>query len=316
MPSKSRPRPARFSKGYAAALGTVLIWSTPSLFMFYLNDFYDPYAQNFYRYSLACLAVLPFAFYFRERDRTRLDRRLFFACLYPALPNVVHQITQVISLHFMGPAVFAIFMRATVIITAIFALIFFPEERWIVRQRNFQLGTLLGLAGAIGVIWFQPGGDVARISWQGLSIAFCAATSWALYGVLVKRPSAELGTVRSFGIISFITSVLLLPLTLAFGKIATPLHAGLQANSILIISAVTCISLAHVLYYISIRELGVALSQTLQLLCPLIALALSGWFFGERLSAPQIASALVLLFGAFLAMRLKPRATATAAEAL
>src|SRR5204863_46314 len=139
---------------------------------------------------------------------------------------------------------------------------------------------------------------------------------WALYSVLVKRPSARLGPIRSFGLISFITSVLLLPLTLAFGKIGTPLEAGARVNLILIVSAVTCITLAHVLYYIAIRQVGVALSQTLQLLCPAGALGLSALFFGERLTTAQIWSAVVLLFGAFLAMRVKCAEAPAASENL
>jgi drug/metabolite transporter (DMT)-like permease len=110
------------------------------------------------------------------------------------------------------------------------------------------------------------------------------------------------------------TSVLLLPLTLAFGDIATPARVGWEVNAILVISAVTCISLAHVLYYVAIRELGVALSQTLQLLCPALALGLSAWIFGEKLTAAQLWSAALLLLGAFLAMRVKPAAAVEASE--
>ena len=145
-------------------------------------------------------------------------------------------------------------------------------------------------------------------------IAFTATFCWALYGVLIKRPSAELGSIRSFGLVSFITSALLFPLTLAFGKIATPLHAGAHANLVLVISAVTCITLAHVLYYVAIREIGVALSQSLQLLCPAIAMGLSAWIYGERLTNAQLWSAAILLLGAFLAMRTKPIATTETAE--
>jgi drug/metabolite transporter (DMT)-like permease len=130
----------------------------------------------------------------------------------------------------------------------------------------------------------------------------------------VKRPSARLGPIRSFGLISFITSTLLLPLTLAFGKIGTPLEAGVRVNIILVVSAVTCISLAHVLYYVAIRKVGVALSQTLQLLCPAGALGLSAIFFGERLTTAQIWSAAILLFGAFLAMQVKSQAEPAALE--
>jgi len=85
---------------------------------------------------------------------------------------------------------------------------------------------------------------------------------------------------------------------------------------LLIISAVTCITLAHVFYYVAIREIGVALAQSLQLLCPAGAMALSAWIYGERLTHTQIWSAAILLIGAFLAMRTKPVETVETAENL
>jgi drug/metabolite transporter (DMT)-like permease len=317
---------AGMSKGYAAILATVAIWSLPSLFMYYLNRFYDPWAQNFYRYSVACIAIAPLVLWRVRRGGPSIDMAAVRLCLLPCLPNVVHQITQVIALFYIGPGVYTIFTRASVIFTALLALAFFPEERFVIRQWQFQIGTLLGLVGAFGVIWFQAnseslaaaspsgGGHDRHVALPGLFIAFTATFCWALYGVLIKRPSARLGPIRSFGIVSFITSVLLFPLTLAFGKIDTPIQAGADPNLILIISAVICITLAHVLYYVAIQEIGVALAQTLQLLCPAIAMGLSAWIFHERLTHAQLWSAAVLLVGAFLAMRTKPIATAETAE--
>ncbi len=290
------------------------LWSLPSLFQFYLIRYYDPWAQNFYRYSVACLAIAPLFFYRLHRGGPPLNRAAFLACLWPCLPNVVHQVTQVVALFYVGPGVYAVFTRSSVIFTSLLALAFFPEERRIIRQWQFQAGTFLGLVGAFGVIWFQSNGQEKHIALPGLFIAFTATFCWALYGVLVKRPSAQLGPIRSFGLISFITSALLLPLTVAFGNIGAPLQVGLHVNVILIISAVSCITLAHVLYYVAIQEIGVALSQTLQLLCPLGAVALSAWIFHEHLSRAQIWSAAILLLGAFLAMRTKPVATAETAE--
>jgi drug/metabolite transporter (DMT)-like permease len=301
----TKQKPETFSGGYAAIFATVLIWSTPSLFQFYLIRYYEPWSQNFYRYSVAFLAVLPFVIYRFRQSGPRPDAKLFLVCLVPALPNVVHQITQTVALYHMGPGVYAIFGRSSVIFTALLALIFFPEERGIIRQWRFQVGTILGLIGAVGVVCFQEGWEVGSIPLRGFAIAFTASFCWALYSVLVKRPSARLGPTRSFGVISFITSVLLLPLTVVFGKIETPLQVDARVNIILIVSAVTCISLAHVLYYVAIRKVGVALSQTLQLLCPAGALGLSALFFGERLTQAQVWSAALLLFGAFLAMRVK-----------
>jgi drug/metabolite transporter (DMT)-like permease len=315
LENKKAARPS-FSKGYAAVFATIIIWSMPSLFQYYLIRYYEPWSQNFYRYSVACLAIVPFVFYRMRRGGPRIDMHAFAICLVPCIPNVVHQITQVMALFYMGPGVYAIFTRSSVIFTALLALIFFPEERAIIRQWQFQVGTLLGLLGAFGVIWFQAGPQDRHIALPGLFIAFTATFCWALYGIFVKRPSAELGSIRSFGLVSLITSTLLLPLTLWFGRIDTPLQVGAHVNLILIISAVTCITLAHILYYVAIQQLGVALSQTLQLLCPVGALALSAWIFGERLTPAQFFSAAILLFGAFLAMRTKPVVAIESAENL
>jgi len=313
----------KLSRGYAALFASIAIWSMPSLFQFYLVRYYEPFAQNFYRYSVACLAIAPFVFYRVRRGGPKIDLHALGVCLIPCIPNVIHQITQVVSLFYMGPGVYAIFNRSSVIFTALLALAFFPEERHIVRQWQFQLGTLLGLLGAFGVIWFQSNGQEPALSasrmgrhiaWPGLLIAFTATFCWALYAVLVKRPSAQLGAIRSFGVISFITSALSFPLTLLFGRIDAPLHAGTHVNLILIVSAITCITMAHVLYYVAIQEVGVALAQTLQLLCPLGALALSTWIFHERLTSAQLISAVILLIGAFLAMRTKPAAVVETAE--
>ena len=223
----SRPS-ANLSKGYPAVFATVFIWSVPSLFMFYLNRYYDPWAQNFYRYSVACIAIAPLLFYQIRRGGPRIDMHAVKLCLLPCLPNVVHQVTQVMALFYIGPGVYTIFTRASVIFTALLALAFFPEERVVIRQWQFQVGTLLGLIGAFGVIWFQANANShdQHVALPGLFIAFTATFCWALYGVLIKRPSAELGSIRSFGLVSFITSALLFPLTLAFGKIGTPFHAG------------------------------------------------------------------------------------------
>ena len=292
---------------------TIAIWSVPSLFQFYLNRFYDPWSQNFYRYAVACLAIIPFVLLQFGRG-PKIDARAVMACLVPCLPNVVHQITQVVALFYMGPGVYAIFIRSSVIFTALLALALFPEERSVIRQWQFQVGTLLGLVGAFGVIWFQSNGQDRHIALPGLFIAFTASFCWALYASLMKRPSARLGPIRSFGIVSIITSTLLLPLCLLFGNIATPLQVTPHVNLILIISAVTCITLAHVLYYVAIREIGVALSQSLQLLCPMGALGLSAFIFHERLTHAQLISAAILLVGAFLAMQTKPAALPETAE--
>src|SRR5947209_4360506 len=117
----TKPEEENFSKRYAAIFATVVIWSTPSLFQFYLIRYYDPWAQNFYRYIVACLAIAPFVFYHLRREGPRIDIRAIGLCFIPCLPNVIHQITQVIALFYMGLGVYSIFIRSSLIFTAMLA---------------------------------------------------------------------------------------------------------------------------------------------------------------------------------------------------
>jgi len=81
---------ASASEGYAAVFATILIWSTPSLFQYYLNRYYDPWAQNFYRYLVACVSIAPLLIYRMRRGATPIDWRAVTICIVPCLPNVVH----------------------------------------------------------------------------------------------------------------------------------------------------------------------------------------------------------------------------------
>src|SRR5437763_9126062 len=107
----------RFSSGYLAVFATVVIWSTPSLFQFYLIRYYEPWSQNFYRYLVGFLAVLPFVLLRFRRGGPRLNAQVLLACLIPSLPNVVHKISQTVALYHIGTGVFANFGHSSVVFT-------------------------------------------------------------------------------------------------------------------------------------------------------------------------------------------------------
>src|SRR5947208_3697669 len=93
------------SEGYAAVFATILIRSTPSLFQYYLNRYYAPWAQNFYRYLVACASIAPLLIYRIRYRQQPIDWRAVTISIVPCLPNVVHQVTHVPSLFYMGPGV-------------------------------------------------------------------------------------------------------------------------------------------------------------------------------------------------------------------
>ncbi len=293
-------------RGRLALAATVVIWSSPAIFQFWLAGKFDPWAQNFYRYAAGFLTMAPFLLWMWWRSPRRLARREWLGCGVAALPNVVHQVAQTMAVVVLWPGVYALLGRISVILTAVLAVVFFADERWIARSVKFQLGTLLGLLGMAGLVW-TPGHAVpGAATMTGVWLALAAASGWALYGILVKKFTAQAGPTLGFGVISFFTTAVLLPLMFLFGDAASVLRADAWSNFVLFASGVLSIGLGHWLYYIGIREVGAAPAQSALLLCPLGTMLLSAGLFGETFRAGQIVAGAVLLCGAFLALSARP----------
>lgn len=289
-------------RGRAALAATVLVWSTPPVFQFWLARSFDPWAQNFYRYAAGFAVMAPFVAWMAWRTRRPLTRWEWVGCAAASIPNAVHQVAQTMAVVLLWPGVYALLGRMSVILTAILAVIFFADERWIARSIKFQAGTLMALVGVAGLVYAPGTGGTGALPAAGLWLALFAAAGWAVYGILVKQSTARTGPTVGFGVISLFTAALLLPFMLAFGDAASVLRADWWDNFVLFGSGVVSIGLGHWLYYIGIRELGAAPAQSALLLCPLGTVLISSALFGETFRPLQIAAGAVLLLGAFLAL--------------
>ncbi|MBJ7259488.1 MAG: DMT family transporter [Chthoniobacterales bacterium] len=298
-------------RGRLALAAAVVIWSVPAIFQFWLARSFDPWTQNFYRYAAGLLAITPFVVWGHLHRLRKVGARELAGCAIAAIPNVSHQVLQTMAVVLLWPGLYALLGRSSVIMTAVLAVIFFADERWIARSVKFQAGTLLGLFGVAGLVW-SPGPDGAALSMPGLLLAFGAAASWAAYGILVKKFTVRGGPMLGSWTIGLFTVAYLLPPTIAFGDFGAVLRADAWTNFVLFASGVLSIGIGHWLYYVAIRELGAAPSQSGLLLCPLGTVALSTLIFGEDFRAGQIIAGAALLLGAFLALSARPPARQSA----
>lgn len=294
-------------RGRAALAATVVIWSTPPIFQYALSKSFDPWTQNFYRYAAGFVAMAPFLLFAALRSPRRLTGREWIGCGLASFPNVLHQVAQTMAVMLLWPGIYALLGRISVIMTAVLAVVFLADERWIARSFKFQAGVLLGLAGVAGLVWAPGAAHGGGASFAvGFALALAAAFGWALYAVLVKKYTARVGPTIGFGAISFLTTALLLPLMIAFGDPAEVLRAGAWPNFLLFFSGAVSIGAGHWLYYVGIRELGAAPAQSALLLCPLGTMIMSAGFFGERFRPAQVVAGAVLIAGAFLALSARP----------
>lgn len=284
-----------------ALIATVIIWSTPNLFQYYLNGYFDVWTQNAYRYLAGFLAILPFSLFRATQGQEPIPLSSKIKCLLPVVPNVIHQITQTMAVVLLLPGMYSVISRFSVIIIAVFAIILFADERWLLRSRLFQISLLMGLSGTIGVVAFRKSFSL-HMETLGLVYAFIGLVTWALYAVSIKKCAAGIPASSSFSIISLATSVCMIVLAGLFGDLSAPFRAPLMANVALFGSGILCIGFGHVLFITSIQRLGTTLAQSVQLLCPLGAVLLSSWIFKEQLTIGQGISGMVLLSGALLAL--------------
>jgi len=292
-------------RGRIALGAAVVIWSMPAIFQFWLAKTFDPWTQNFYRYAAGLLAMAPFVARPYLKRGGSIDRRELTGYFFAAIPNASHQVLQTMAVVLLWPGLYALIGRTSVLITAVLAVVLFTDERWIARSRKFQIGTALGLLGVAGLIW-SPGQDGAGVSAVGLLLGFGAAASWGVYAVLVKKFAARGGPMLGSWVIGCFTVAILIPPTLLWGDFGALLRADAWTNFVLIFSGVLSIGIGHWLYYIGIRDLGAAPSQTGLLLCPLGTMVISSFLFGETFRVEEVAAGILLLFGAFLALSAQP----------
>ena len=293
-------------RGRLALLATVVIWSSPPVFQYWLAGPFDVWTQNFYRYLAGFLVMAPFFGWRLWRAPGRLPLSDWAGCAAAAVPNVVHQVAQTAAVVVLLPGIYALFGRFSVVITAVLAVVFFPDERWIARSLKFILGTVLALTGVAALV-LDAGPQFAEdVRWTGLGWALLAATGWAVYGILVKKFTARAGPTSGFGVIGLFSIALLLPGMLIFGDASAVLRADAWTNFVLFGSGILSIGLGHWLYYIGIREIGAAPSQSALLLCPLGTMFLSAGIFGESFRTGQLVAGAFILIGAFLALTARP----------
>ncbi len=287
-----------------ALAASVVLWSSPTIFQRWLLADWDVATQNFYRYFVGLISVLPFALSRAKALNLRITGKDALLCAVPALPLVVHQVMQTAALIYIEPGIFTVIGRTSVLFTLMLSFFFFSDERALIRRPVFLTCSLFGVASACALLFLGAGGvGGTAIASAGVFLALGGALGWALYSVFVKKFISHLGSTVGFSMTCAWACLMLFPMMLTAGEPLRPLEVSVWSNFILVISAVLCIGLGHSLFYTALRHLGASVSQNAILLSPLGAVVLSAWIFDERFTWQQVILGAVLLGAVALAMR-------------
>ena len=282
-----------------ACIGALLCWSVGPVFIKLLTGCLDLWTQNLLRYLVACLFWLPFlALAFKTG---RLDNRVWRKALLPLAPNLVMQSLWAGAFYYIEPAFMNLLTQSSIIWIAGFSLIFFADERVLVKSKRFWLGMALSIIGVVGVMVCKENFAAAK-TMTGIGIALAAAVMWGIYAVCARIAFRDIDSRIGFSVISIYTTSGLFVLAVLFGRIQDCLYIPTQSWVYIVVSGVLAIAFSHVLYYAAIRRIGATIPSLVLLSTPFTVLAISRLVFGESLNSFQWLFGMILISGSALAI--------------
>jgi len=294
------------------ALGTLTItltllgWSSVPLFLRHFVDLIDPWTSNGWRYGFSALLwapVLVIGFL-----GGRLKPGLWKAAIVPSIVNAFGQVTFVLAHYQIEPGLLSFGLRSQIIFAAVGAYLLFPAERRVIRSRSYLLGVLAVMGGTSGALLMgpeRPDGDAAL----GIGLAIVSGLFFALYALSVRKYMRDRNSVVAFAMISQYTAAAMVVLMVLFGRRSGVEVIELPRSefALLLLSAVIGIAMGHVLYYMSIARLGVAVSAGVLQLHPFVVAIASFFLFAEVLNTAQWISGSVAISGALLMLTAQRR---------
>lgn len=282
-----------------ATISALLLWSLGPIFVKFLTNYLDMWTQNLLRYSAACIFWLPFLV-FSIRSK-KLDTSVWRKAIVPSIFNIILQCLWAGAFYYLDPAFVVLLVKSSVIWIAGFSMVFFAEERVLLKSKLFWMGMLFSVVGVVGALCFKQGFATEK-TLTGILIALLMAFFWGAYLISAKIAFKNIDSRNSFSVVTIYTVAGFCVLTSLFGNPAACLEMPAWPWACIIISAILCIALAHVLYYSAMKRIGATIPALILMAQPFLVLAVSSVIFKESLNSLQWIFGIVLLAGCALSI--------------
>ena len=238
----------------------------------------------------------------------RVDRLMAAARTLPsrATPSSTHTFPESSGLfarafYYIDPAFMILLSKSSLLWITGFSLIFFPKEWALVKSRVFWAGLALSVVGVVGVLCFKEGFAATR-TLTGIVLVLSMAVMWAVYTLSAKIVFKDIDSRQGFSVITIYTVAGLAVPAFWFGDLGRCAHMGLPQWGIVVLSGITSIAFAHVLYYTAMRHIGATIPALIVLAQPFTILPISHMVFDESLNIRQMLFGVILLLGSALAI--------------
>jgi drug/metabolite transporter (DMT)-like permease len=297
------------------ALGICTLgWTFAPVFIRLLRHDYDPLTQGFIRYLFGALFLLAVCFVYHRSALLTLIRNPA-PVIGISILNTVQQYAWTAGTYGATATTAQLIVKLSIVFVVIFAYLLFHEERAVIRNPLYIIGTVLSLVGVAGVLIRDPQDLSLAFTRGNLLLMFCALT-WAVYAVWGKHIVLNIHPLPMFAVIASLTAIGLGTMAVIFEEPTQALHAGIGPTALIVLSGILAIGGSHPSFHYAQRHFGSAFTNTFTLIMPLTTYC-AAWFIlpSEKLSMTQGIGAFILLFGTFLIIVVENRKRTAEPEA-
>ena len=281
----------------SALAGAVICWSVVPLFLKAFTPYVDAWTANGIRYPFAALLYLPILIRFSRLNR--LPLRTWRLALVPVLFNISSQILWAWAPYYIDPGLMAFTVRLSTLWAVTGSFMLFSDERRLLRSSRFWTGFAMALGG---FLFLTLGGQdrLEGATLTGIVLIFFTSIGWAGYQVSVRRNMRDIDSRVAFGMISSITSMGLISAMMIWGEPERALHMPAEMGVLVLLSGIIGIAAAHMLFYVAIKRVGVAIGASANLISPFLTALLSRFLYHEQLTPVQWLAGIGLVAGGIM----------------
>ncbi len=290
--------PRQQRQGYFFAIGATLLWAGNMTLARGLSSSIDPLALSFFRWTLACLAILPFSLKHIIAGWPILRKRLGYFSIVAFLG-----VTAFATLVYMaGRTTTALNLSLISITFPVFIIIF---SRIFLKETISGLrtaGIILVLAGVVLLITKGKLKALATMSFTpGDALILLSSIAWAVYSILLRRKPKELNIWALQGTTFILGWVFLAPFFFFGRGNAAPITWNLTIVLSIIYVALMASLSAFILWNKAVERLGASRAGMVYYSMPLFSGLLAYLILGESVGLIHLLSALLIVPGIVVA---------------
>jgi drug/metabolite transporter (DMT)-like permease len=287
--------------GVICALAATFIWSTNFVLARGVNDLVPPVTLAFLRWTVAVLALAPFATSTLKREWSLVKENVKYLLFCGILSVTLYNTLIYIAAHTTVTVNLAVINESTPLFIIIFA--------WLLLGEKFTRLKIIGVATTtFGVLLLVSNGEISNL----LNLSFRLGDLWVLaasivfglYSILIqKRP--ETMSLVTFIFTTFIFGwILLLPFFCWETIVTETVTYDLKLIGVIFYLGIFASIIAYVAWTKAVQIIGPARSALIYYLLPVFSGLQAILFLNEPLKAIHVISFMLIIGGVIIANQL------------